>query len=363
VALVQTEGTGSAPSWRIETYKVVGSTNEMVAERARTGEPEGLVVVADHQERGRGRLGRTWRDEGLMALLASVLFDLSLDGGPGWPTEAFWLGAAVGLSALFACEDLGGSGVSLKWPNDLVADLPAGSSSQLPPGQGKLAGILSELVRRPFERLMLSGGEGSADGPMALVVGMGLNLAWLEPPSGQSAGTERSFAGERGFAGDPSARPVTLQELTASSAPPEEQELSALSASTKEQELVASSAPANKGVPSIDRETVLARWLSHLGKLYMLARQEAGRRELRSMYQARCSTLGNLVRVELTEGSVLHGEALSLTDDGALVVRQLVTQMEAKGRARPGSVIEVRAGDVVHLRSWEGDDPANLMQS
>ena len=37
-----------------------GSTNTDVMELARQGEPEGVVLVADHQTAGRGRAGRTW---------------------------------------------------------------------------------------------------------------------------------------------------------------------------------------------------------------------------------------------------------------------------------------------------------------
>ena len=42
-------------------------------ERARAGEPAGLVAVADHQTAGRGRLDRRWEAPAGSALLASVL--------------------------------------------------------------------------------------------------------------------------------------------------------------------------------------------------------------------------------------------------------------------------------------------------
>jgi BirA family biotin operon repressor/biotin-[acetyl-CoA-carboxylase] ligase len=39
---------------------VVGSTNDLAAQAADRGEPEGTTFVAGAQTAGRGRLGRTW---------------------------------------------------------------------------------------------------------------------------------------------------------------------------------------------------------------------------------------------------------------------------------------------------------------
>ena len=48
------------PGVRVEVVEEAASTNVLVAERARSGAAEGLVVVAEHQTAGRGRLDRTW---------------------------------------------------------------------------------------------------------------------------------------------------------------------------------------------------------------------------------------------------------------------------------------------------------------
>src|SRR5205823_6818718 len=57
----------------VVAFDELGSTNTELMERARAGAPEGLVVVADHQTAGRGRLGRTWSAAPGTALLVSVL--------------------------------------------------------------------------------------------------------------------------------------------------------------------------------------------------------------------------------------------------------------------------------------------------
>ena len=117
----------------------VGSTNEVVAARAVAGAPSGLVVVADHQTAGRGRLNRTWVDVPGRSLLMSVLVE-----APRVPTL---VPLAAGLAVADAVE-AAGVVASLKWPNDvLVRD-------------AKCAGVLVE-------------GVGAR-----LVVGIGVNVDW-----------------------------------------------------------------------------------------------------------------------------------------------------------------------------------------
>ena len=136
-----------AERWRLEVVEEVASTNAVVAERFRAGAANGLVLAAEHQSAGRGRLGREWVAPPGSSLTVSFL--LVPDNAPAerWP----WLPLLAGIAAARAVRRVTSAEVGLKWPNDvLVDDLKAG-------------GILLERV------------EGR-DGPGA-VVGIGLNCS------------------------------------------------------------------------------------------------------------------------------------------------------------------------------------------
>src|SRR3954452_22302218 len=61
------------PGVRIEVVEEAASTNVLVAERARSGPPEGLVVVAEHHTAARGRVDRSWDTQALCAYYFSAL--------------------------------------------------------------------------------------------------------------------------------------------------------------------------------------------------------------------------------------------------------------------------------------------------
>ncbi|WP_195210275.1 biotin--[acetyl-CoA-carboxylase] ligase [Actinomarinicola tropica] len=130
-----------------------GSTNADLLELARGGAPDGIVLVADHQSAGRGRLDRTWTAPAGSSLLFSTLVRPDLA-----PSDLHLLTTAVAVAASDACEAVAGVRPRLKWPNDLVVADGDGTDR-------KLAGILSESV--------VDGGE-----VRAVVVGMGLNVNW-----------------------------------------------------------------------------------------------------------------------------------------------------------------------------------------
>jgi BirA family biotin operon repressor/biotin-[acetyl-CoA-carboxylase] ligase len=141
----------------IEHYPQVASTNDIARERARAGHPEGLVVLADEQVAGRGRMGRGWAAPPGSSLLVSLLLR------PAWlpPADAFALTMLSGVALCEAVEATVPTQAALKWPNDLL--LPA--RAQAGPALRKAAGILSEL-------------ELAGDEIAWAVLGMGVNVNW-----------------------------------------------------------------------------------------------------------------------------------------------------------------------------------------
>ncbi len=137
------------PGVRIEVVEEAASTNALVAERARSGAPEGLVVVAEHQTAGRGRLDRTWETPARSALTFSALLRPTAPA-QSWP----WLPLLAGYAVDKALKAAGFE-PSVKWPNDVLLALPDGQSR-------KVAGILVERIE-------------TTSGPAA-VVGVGLNV-------------------------------------------------------------------------------------------------------------------------------------------------------------------------------------------
>jgi BirA family biotin operon repressor/biotin-[acetyl-CoA-carboxylase] ligase len=125
--------------WReVRVVAETGSTNEDLAELARGGEAPGLVLVAEAQTAGRGRLGRTWTAPPRSGLFFSVLLPQEDS-----ITALGWLPLVAGVavvSALRGFSEAAGvergrmADATLKWPNDVLI------------GERKLAGILAQRV-------------------------------------------------------------------------------------------------------------------------------------------------------------------------------------------------------------------------
>jgi len=126
------------------------STNAEAMRRAEAGAPEGLVVLAERQHRGRGRMGRRWHAWPRHSLAMSVL--LRPRGAPDIMPQLPLLAAVAAHDALAPLAP----GLGIKWPNDLL--LPAAGG-----GRRKLAGILTEMRAEPGH-------------VQAVVVGIGVNV-------------------------------------------------------------------------------------------------------------------------------------------------------------------------------------------
>jgi BirA family transcriptional regulator, biotin operon repressor / biotin---[acetyl-CoA-carboxylase] ligase len=112
VILAELRGKWGRP---LRVYAVTGSTNEHALAWADDDAPEGAVVAAGHQTRGRGRRGRTWWSEPGSSLLFSVLLRPERRA-----EELGLLTTAVGVACARGLEESTGIDVFLKWPNDLV---------------------------------------------------------------------------------------------------------------------------------------------------------------------------------------------------------------------------------------------------
>jgi BirA family biotin operon repressor/biotin-[acetyl-CoA-carboxylase] ligase len=247
---------------RLDLRTETGSTNADAVAAGQAGEPEGLVVVAERQTAGRGRLGRTWTSPARAGLAVSVLLR------PGDPPRAAsqdpehpevggvaisrygWLPLLAGVALVAAVSRLAELDAVLKWPNDLLVD------------GGKCGGILAEVV--------------PGTQPAAVVVGVGLNVTLTEDE----------------LPVDPDGRKATSLALA--------------------------------GAAATDRDPLLRAFLRSFAAWYARWRAAGGdpdRSGLAAAYREHCDTLGRQVRVLLPDGSELTGTARDLDSDGRLVVR------------------------------------------
>jgi BirA family biotin operon repressor/biotin-[acetyl-CoA-carboxylase] ligase len=127
------------PDFTVEVLPEIDSTNSELMRRARAGQHEPTLLVAERQTAGRGRMGRVWQSQAG----DSLTFSLSL---PYAPKDWSGLSLAVGLSLAESLHPQ----VGLKWPNDLWVHAR------------KLGGILVEAA--------------SMGGRSQVVIGVGLNI-------------------------------------------------------------------------------------------------------------------------------------------------------------------------------------------
>jgi BirA family biotin operon repressor/biotin-[acetyl-CoA-carboxylase] ligase len=150
---------------RVVLLASVGSTLD-VAHRIAPDAASGTLIVADEQTAGRGRHGRRWRSAAGAGLWLTLIER---------PTDARALDVLALRCGLYAAESLdalAGTGVCLKWPNDLYA------------GGRKLAGILIETRWR-----------GTA--PDWVAIGFGVNVR--QPEGDDAAGLREAPPGWRGW--------------------------------------------------------------------------------------------------------------------------------------------------------------------
>lgn len=110
------------------SYNKVKSTNDIAADLADQNAPEGTIITADEQTKGRGRLGRVWHSPSGSGVYLSMILrpDFLPENAPG-------VSLIVALALAEAINEIIPGDVKIKWPNDVLIS-----------GK-KTAGILSEL--------------------------------------------------------------------------------------------------------------------------------------------------------------------------------------------------------------------------
>jgi BirA family biotin operon repressor/biotin-[acetyl-CoA-carboxylase] ligase len=131
---------------KIYSYKSIQSTNIAANQLAVSGASEGTLVVAEHQTKGRGRLGRSWHSPVNVGLYCSIVLRPKIH-----PTLAPGISLIAAVAVADTIAACGNLDVKIKWPNDVLIS-----------GR-KTAGILTDL-------------SAELDRVNFVVVGIGINV-------------------------------------------------------------------------------------------------------------------------------------------------------------------------------------------
>jgi BirA family transcriptional regulator, biotin operon repressor / biotin---[acetyl-CoA-carboxylase] ligase len=300
----------SGPVDRLQVVDRAGSTNTDLAAALRA-DPAAWgdvgVLVTEHQVEGRGRSGRAWQTPPAAALTFSIALR-----PPAGPEAVGWLPLLAGLAVVRAIRTVSEVPVALKWPNDLMVDVPGAVDLDGWGTERKVGGILAELVPTP--------------GGTVVVVGIGVNVSQtadeLPVPSALS------LAGARAAAPAATAPAATAPAATGTAGGGA---------------AGGDDAGALRGPDPLDRDALLVAGVEQLTTLveqWQRAGGDVGAAGLVGEVAAVCTTLGRSVRAELPGDRELVGTAVGLGTDGSLLVRDAADEVHA-----------VRAGDVRHVRA------------
>ncbi|MCM8796482.1 MAG: biotin--[acetyl-CoA-carboxylase] ligase [Candidatus Omnitrophica bacterium] len=131
---------------KIYYFESITSTMDAAMELGIKGAPEGSVVIAEAQTRGRGRLGRVWFSPKYKGIYFSVILRPKLA-----PANISILTLLAAVSVVEAVKKIAGVDTEIKWPNDILLE------------NKKLGGILTEL-------------NAEMDKVNFVIIGIGLNV-------------------------------------------------------------------------------------------------------------------------------------------------------------------------------------------
>src|SRR6516164_7295789 len=142
--------------WRIHYFEEVSSTQDHAAQLARDGTPQGTVVIAEEQTKGRGRMGRSWHSPAGLNLYLTIVLRPSIP-----IVEVPRLSLVAGIAVAEAVSQFAPGIVALKWPNDLWLR------------ERKAAGMIAEAVTDRNHQLNC----------VLLGIGINVNLTASDIPS------------------------------------------------------------------------------------------------------------------------------------------------------------------------------------
>jgi BirA family biotin operon repressor/biotin-[acetyl-CoA-carboxylase] ligase len=153
----------------IQHFPQIESTNTKARELAEQGAPEGTLVVAEYQTRGKGRMSRPWESPAGQNLLFSIILRPTLP-----PQQTFNLILLVSVALCQSIQMETNLELKIKWPNDLYCR------------EKKLAGILAEFA-------------AESDRLNYVIIGVGLNVNWSPAALPEEAQPATSILRETGI--------------------------------------------------------------------------------------------------------------------------------------------------------------------
>ena len=321
---------------RVDVVAETGSTNADVADAARAGAAEGLVVVAEQQVAGRGRRDRQWVSPPRAGLTLSILLRPgAAQPGQGWapaPQRTWgWLPLLAGVALLDTVQRLAEVDAALKWPNDLLLSTGPSDARPTGPDGARPTGPDDARTAGPDGARPTGPDDARTAGPDdARTTGLGIART-IGPDDVRTAGL--GYAKAAGVLAEVVGEAVVIGI--------------GLNVTTRPEELPATTGlPATSlqavGATATDRDPLLRSLLRGIAQWYSGWRDSGGDAEmcgLLAAYQRGCSTIGREVRVLLPNGAGLAGVVTTVDGDGRL------TLLTADGTER-----RVSAGDVLHVR-------------
>lgn len=133
-------------------FDLTDSTNTQARILAEQGAPHGTLVVADQQDGGKGRRGRSWVSPAGEGIWMTILLRPEMN-----PINASMLTLVMALAAEKGIRETTGQKSLIKWPNDLVLN------------KKKICGILTEMSTDQMEIKYV-------------LIGIGINVSQTEFP-------------------------------------------------------------------------------------------------------------------------------------------------------------------------------------